>query len=257
MRSESLVEMPVGAAGIPAITPPSLLISVAGRAERVKAMGRAFICLGALTAALLAAAPEARAKMVYYEINGQRYSYSTNNRAQVKEARQRIDAANAAEAAKAKAQAERSANPLVAVFGSKVQSDAKEAEARAQQALSGQARAEPAAGPVPEAAATRHRGRTEAAQAKAHPGRTARARAARHPAPAVKVASRSSRKPASEVSAKPAVASVFYDAESGIKTMQMTDGTVREEPFDPSSTPEGRAIPDATGTLQKPPAKGQ
>ena len=91
--------------------------------------------------------------MVYYEINGQRYSYSTNNRAQVKEARQRIDAANAAEAAKAKAQAERSANPLVAVFGSKVQSDAKEAEARAQQALSGQARAEPVAGAAPEAAA--------------------------------------------------------------------------------------------------------
>src|SRR3954471_7623518 len=168
MRSESLVEMRVGAAGIPAITSPSLLISVAGRAERVKAMGRAFICLGALTAALLAA-PEARAKMVYYEINGQRYSYSTNNRAQVKEARQRIDAANAAEAAKAKAQAERSANPLVAVFGSKAQNDAKEAEARAQQALSGQARAEPAAGPAPEAAATRRRGGTEAAQAKAHP----------------------------------------------------------------------------------------
>ncbi len=165
MRSESLVEMRVGAAGIPAITSPSLLISVAGRAERVKAMGRAFICLGALTAALMAAAPEARAKMVYYEINGQRYSYSTNNRAQVKEARQRIDAANAAEAAKAKAQAERSANPLVAVFGSKLQSDAKEAEARAQQALSGQARAEPAAGPAPEAAATRRRGGTEGAQA--------------------------------------------------------------------------------------------
>jgi hypothetical protein len=256
MRSESLVEMRVGAAGIPAITSPSLLISVAGRAERVKAMGRAFICLGALTAALLAAAPEARAKMVYYEINGQRYSYSTNNRAQVKEARQRIDAANAAEAAKAKAQAERSANPLVAVFGSKVQSDAKEAEARAQQALSGQARAEPTAGAAPEAA-TRRRGGTEAAQAKAHPAKTARTRAARHPAPVVKVASRGSRKPASEVSAKPAVASVFYDAESGIKTMQMTDGTVREEPFDPSSTPEGRAVPDATGTLQKPPAKSQ
>ena len=256
MRSESLVEMRLGAAGIPAITSPSLLISVAGRAERVKAMGRAFICLGALTAALLAAAPEARAKMVYYEINGQRYSYSTNNRAQVKEARQRIDAANAAEAAKAKAQAERSANPLVAVFGSKVQSDAKEAEARAQQALSGQARAEPTAGAAPEAA-TRRRGGTEAAQAKAHPAKTARTRAARHPAPVVKVASRGSRKPASEVSAKPAVASVFYDAESGIKTMQMTDGTVREEPFDPSSTPEGRAVPDATGTLQKPPAKSQ
>src|SRR5215203_4492491 len=253
MRSESLVEMRVGAAGIPAITSPSLLISVAGRAERVKAMGRAFICLGALTAALLAAAPEARAKMVYYEINGQRYSYSTNNRAQVKEARQRIDAANAAEAAKA--QAERSANPLVAVFGSKVQSDAKEAEARAQQALSAQAKAEPAAGRAPEAP-TRRRGGTEAAQAKAQPAKTARTRAARHAAPAVKVASRGSRKPAAEVPAKPAVASVFYDAESGIKTMQMTDGTVREEPFDPSSTPEGRAGPDATGALQKP-AKSQ
>ena len=137
-----------------------------------------------------------------------------------------------------------------------MQSDAKEAEARAQQALSGQARAEPAAGPA-EAAATRRRGGTEAAQAKAHPAKTARARAARHPAPAVKVASRDSRKPAPEVSAKPAVAAVFYDAESGIKTMQMTDGTVREEPFDPGSTPEARAVPDATGTLQKPPAKSQ
>src|SRR4051794_41673310 len=206
MRSESLVEMRVGAAGVPAITSPSLLISVAGRGERVKAMGRAFICLGALTAALLAA-PEARAKMVYYEINGQRYSYSTNNRAQVKEARQRIDAANAAEAAKAKAQAERSANPLVAVFGSKAQSDAKEAEARAQQALSGQARAEPAAGAAPEAATTRRRGGTEAAQAKAHPAKTARARVARHPAPAVKLASRGARKPVSEGPAQPALAS--------------------------------------------------
>src|SRR3954466_6089297 len=179
MRSESLVEMQVGAAGIPAITSPSLLISVAGRAERVKAMGRAFICLGASMMALLATAYEGGPKMVYYEINGQRYSYSTNNRAQVKEARQRIDAANAAEAAKAKAQAERSANPLVAVFGSKVQSDAKEAEARAQQALSGQARAEPAAGVAPEPAPTRRRGGTEAAQGKAHPAKTARTRGGR------------------------------------------------------------------------------
>src|SRR3954451_5576793 len=186
MRSESLVEMRVGAAGIPAITSPSLLISVAGRAERVKAMGRAFICLGALTAALLAAAPEARAKMVYYEINGQRYSYSTNNRAQVKEARQRIDAANAAEAAKAKAQAERSANPFIALFGSKAQDDAKEAEARAQQAVPGGARAQAAAGTAPEPVAARNRGRTEAAQAKTHPAKPARVRAARHPAPAVK-----------------------------------------------------------------------
>src|SRR5215207_10284761 len=130
MRSESLVEMQAGAAGIPAITSPSLLISVAGRAERVKAMGRAFICLGALTAALLAAAPEARAKMVYYEINGQRYSYSTNNRQQVAEARRRIAAANAADAARTKAETERASNPLASVLGSPAQREAAEAQAR-------------------------------------------------------------------------------------------------------------------------------
>ena len=53
----------------------------------------------------------AQAKMVRYEINGQRYSYDTNNRQQVEEARRRIPAANAAYAARLKADAERGSNP--------------------------------------------------------------------------------------------------------------------------------------------------
>ena len=47
----------------------------------------------------------AQAKMVRYEINGQRYSYNTNHREQVEEARRRLAAANAAYAAWLKAQA--------------------------------------------------------------------------------------------------------------------------------------------------------
>lgn len=68
-----------------------------------------------------------------YEIDGQRYSYSTNNIQQVKEARQRIEAANAAAAAKARAEAERAANPFARIFGSQAQREAAEAQARLSQ----------------------------------------------------------------------------------------------------------------------------
>jgi hypothetical protein len=43
---------------------------------------------GVLAVALGATLGSAEAKLVRYEINGQRYSYSTNNRQQVREARQ-------------------------------------------------------------------------------------------------------------------------------------------------------------------------
>jgi len=99
-------------------------------------MVRTFACLGAVAIVFLVLTPEARAKMVYYEINGQRYSYSTTNRREMQRARQLINAANAWDAAKAKAQAERSVNPLVAIFGSTAQREAREAEARVQQVLS-------------------------------------------------------------------------------------------------------------------------
>ena len=77
----------------------------------------------------------AEAKLVRYEVNGQQYSYSTNNRQQTREARGRIEAAKAAESAKVRAEAEAAANPLVRIFGSTTQREATEAQVRAQQVL--------------------------------------------------------------------------------------------------------------------------
>src|SRR5215211_2899995 len=87
---------------------------------------RGSVFSGVLAVALWATLGTAEAKLVRYEINGQRYSYSTNNRQQVREARQRIQAAQ-------QAAAERAANPLVRLFGSPTHSNATEAQARAQQ----------------------------------------------------------------------------------------------------------------------------
>ena len=88
----------------------------------------------------------AQAKMVRYEINGQRYSYNTNNREQLEEARLRIAAADGADAARLKAEAERASNPLAAVLGSPTQREAAEALARLKHVLSSSPPAEPAAG---------------------------------------------------------------------------------------------------------------
>src|SRR4051794_25797083 len=74
-------------------------------------MNRGSVFSGVLAVALWATLSTAEAKLVRYEINGQRYSYSTNNRQQVREARHRIQAAQ-------QAAAERAANPLVRLFGS-------------------------------------------------------------------------------------------------------------------------------------------
>ena len=79
-----------------------------------------------LAVALGATLGSAEAKLVRYEINGQRYSYSTNNRQQVRAAAHR---------AAQQAAAERAANPLVRLFGSPTQTNATEAQARAQQVL--------------------------------------------------------------------------------------------------------------------------
>ena len=90
--------------------------------------GGSVVALGALLGAV-------EAKTVFYEINGQRYSYDTNNRQQTAAARTRIEAAKTAEAAKAQAAAERSSNPLVAIFGSQTQRGAEAAQAQLQQII--------------------------------------------------------------------------------------------------------------------------
>jgi hypothetical protein len=238
------------------------------------------VCLGASAVALWAMTCGAEAKKVYYEIDGVRYSYSTNNRQQVREARERINAANAADAAKAKAQAERAANPLAALFGSPAQTAAKEAESRARQAAAGgEAGAAATTGTAaPESRREARRSRREARRERA----LARAeRPAPRPAvqaPAARVATTGAvtavaKDPSPAEAPSPAVKSVFYDLSSGIKTVQMSDGTVHEEPFDASAMPRLGADPgnltdfvnglrkpapeDTTGTVPAPLAKGQ
>ena len=98
-------------------------------------MKKGSVFSGGLAVALWATLGTAEAKLVRYEINRQRYSYSTNNRQQVHEARQRIQATQQAAAVTAQADAARAANPLVRLFGLPTQTNATEAQARAQHVL--------------------------------------------------------------------------------------------------------------------------
>src|SRR3954470_22840919 len=98
-------------------------------------MKKGSVFSGGLAVALWATLGSAEAKLVRYEINGQRYSYSTNNRQYAQEARQRIQAAQAPAAAKTQADAEHAATPLARVFGAPTQANAAEVQARAQQTL--------------------------------------------------------------------------------------------------------------------------
>jgi hypothetical protein len=91
----------------------------------------ALLGIGIVSACLFAVSAEA--KLIRYEIDGQSYSYSTNNIQQTKEARRRIEAAAAAGAAKTRAAAEAAGNPWVKIFGSPVQREAADAQARVKQ----------------------------------------------------------------------------------------------------------------------------
>ena len=91
--------------------------------------------LGASLIALGLSVSVAEGKAVSYEIDGQRYTYDSHNRGQAALARKRMSAAKAASAIRAKAAEERAANPLVRVFGSKTQNEAKAADAQLQELL--------------------------------------------------------------------------------------------------------------------------
>jgi hypothetical protein len=213
-------------------------------------MGRRAIATfaGAAALALTAAALGAEAKSVRYEIDGQAYTYSTNNREQTEAARQRIKAAEAAAAAKTKAEAELASNPLAKVFGSQAQNEAAEAKARLDEALAGArqdtavkagagpgkrdrklARA-PIRKPVPEPAVASRRDVAP----------TATASVAATPAkPEPKVREQPLVSPASTGSTAPARAAgsgpdaIVFDLASGIKTTHLPDGTVQEDLFEP------------------------
>jgi hypothetical protein len=224
--------------------------------------------------ALWAMLGTAEAKLVRYEINGQRYSYSTNNRQQVRAARQRIQAAQ-------QAAAERAANPLVRLFGSPTQTNAPEAQARAQHVLAQPSQAVDVTSSVGSRRAERRRAQREA-QAEARQTRLSRtpqlldaetagkaapattrpdASAERPTATDAKRAELASHAPHAAASApspvpepagsraeqKPAIKSVSFDLHAGIKTVHMADGSVHEEPIDSSMASTHSAQPAGVG----------
>jgi len=218
----------------------------------------------------------AQAKMVRYEINGQRYSYNTNNREQVEEARRRLAAANAAYAAWLKAEAERASNPLARVLGSPTLREAAEAQAGLRHVLSSSPPAGPAAGSETgrrAAAAERTRLAREPTPRKEaipvfvprtepeHPGKPHKVAARPKPSALAVTAENASTPTSAKVAARPkarqsAVQSIHFDPDTGIKTTLMTDGTVHEEPFEPpaaaNSTQGGPTTDDVTSGLHKP-----
>jgi len=189
----------------------------------------------------------AEAKKVSYDINGQRFTYDTNDPAQVESARKRIDAANAADAAKAKADAERRQNPLTATFGSQTQQAAVQAKAQLDQVLAEQAEADAALKRQRAAREEQRRKQaeentaqenaTEATTADVSPSERPVQSAGADPAspPAAPDPASVATPPPQPEGRPPTIKSVSFDVGSGIKTTVMTDGSIREEPFDSST----------------------
>jgi hypothetical protein len=196
-------------------------------------MKKQLALIGATAIALGITVQSVEAKKVTYEINGKRYSYSTNNRQQVATARKRIEAAKAAEATKAKAEAERAKNPLVFLFGSQTQREAAESQSKIEQAVSEKGKAS-AGTPKITRTATEDQSKTDAkeklrtAALTQEPARPKPSLVAAMPAATAIALVKAG------TLATPMVKSVYFDADSGIKTIIMTDGSVHEEPFDSS-----------------------
>lgn len=233
---------------------------------------------GASAFAFLGAVGEVEAKKVHYEIDGQRYSYSTNNRQQTREAQARIAAARARAASTPRSLFGGFGSPAQPVetqtatgdtisetstVGRRARAKASRAERRSK---AREARAErlrerrQAAAARREASARERRARIEARgperkaeaerevvvatsveAASPKPERAPPATEARGPEPAES-------KPARVAAAVPAITApeplatqsisvatvktITFDLSSGIKTIQMTDGTLHEEPFE-------------------------
>jgi hypothetical protein len=218
-------------------------------------MNKTLRIVAASTFMIGAAIGGAEAKKVSYDINGQRFTYDTNNPAQVEIARKRIDAANAADAAKAKADAERVQNPLVTTFGSPIQREAAQAKARLDQVLAEQAQADAA---LKRQRSVRDEPRRKQADESTIQGSSseenvgATAPAEQPPAsspPEPATAAAPAVQPVQPEGAPPTIKSVSFDVTSGIKTTVMTDGSIREEPFDSSTLAQIDDDPDDADSL--------
>lgn len=221
-------------------------------------MTKVLMTLGASVVALGALLGGVEAKTVFYEINGQRYSYDTNNRQQTAAARKRIEAAKTAEAAMAQAAAERASNPLAAIFGSRTQREAEAAQAQLQQIVAEQ---EAAGKRQPAVQATKDDSVAKPANGQA--GETsvnerepaaAAAVPATQPA-AVRPIAQDLRDPADparpEGLSRAAIRLISLDAETGIKTVIRVDGSIHEELFDPSVLSTLDPAPRSVGSTRK------
>jgi hypothetical protein len=196
-------------------------------------MNKTFLLLASSAILVGVASHKAEARKVSYEIDGKRYSYSTNNIAQTAEARARIEAARVAEAARARAAAEKGENPLASVFGSQAQKEAVEAQNKLEYVLvNGNSSAEPPQA-SPERRSVRRSKPTK--EAKATPQRLASAQEPPRPVkmPVVMVPLAVA-EPLNQQDRAKKVKTISFDVQSGIKTTVMIDGAVEEEPFDSS-----------------------
>lgn len=217
-------------------------------------MTRGAPVFGALMVGLLLTASGAEAKTVRYEIEGQRYSYSTKNLEQVAVARERMDAARAAAEARAKAEAERSANPLVRAFGSQAQRDAAAADARLREVLAGNTSQEASPAPRVRRAPAREVARAERKTA-ARPSAQVARREVHEPVDTGSLVSpeRAARPQRGTVQndrrapAAPKVEAIVFDFASGIKTIHMADGSVDEDVFDRSMAASLKKAPRSGG----------
>jgi len=221
-------------------------------------MTKVLMMLGASVVALGALLGGVEAKTVFYEINGQRYSYDTNNRQQTAAARKRIEAAKTAEAAMAQAAAERASNPLAAIFGSRTQREAEAAQAQLQQIVAEQ---EAAGKRQPAVQATKDdsvaklaNGQAGETSVKEREPAAAVATAATQPA-AVHPIAQDLRDPADparpEGLSRAAIRLISLDAETGIKTVIRVDGSIHEELFDPSVLSTLDPAPRSGGSTRK------
>ena len=221
-------------------------------------MTKVLMMLGASVVALGALLGGVEAKTVFYEINGQRYSYDTNNRQQTAAARKRIEAAKTAEAAMAQAAAERASNPLAAIFGSRTQREAEAAQAQLQQIVAEQEAAgkrQPAVQAVKDdSVAKPANGQAGETSVNGREPAAAAAVPATQPA-AVRPIAQDLRDPADparpEGLSRAAIRLISLDAETGIKTVIRVDGSIHEELFDPSVLSTLDPAPRSGGSTRK------
>jgi hypothetical protein len=199
-----------------------------------------------------------------FEIGGRQFSYETTNPQQITAARKLIEAANAADAAKAKADRELAANPLAKLLGTQAQKEAAEAQAHLVKTIAAYEQ-ETSVQPKPASQKAFEEPRRAATTKRTGPGAAGTARE-QGAAPGGRevhadateasdtVRATHVNPPPSPAALRPAVKNVFVDAASGIKTIFLTDGSIHEEPIDPSKpslSPDRNDAGASTGSINQ------